>query len=89
MIVFFFFNKWHDCAIFADLKFMFILVTLDYKSLLLLIRRILEDQDDGDDDHWEPLGGKGFEVGFCVFCTALRVSKNRFLGINSVVVGLQ
>ena len=49
---------------------------------LLLIRRILEDQGEGDDDHWEPLGGKGFEVGFCVFCTALRVStcKKHFLG---------
>lgn len=75
------FNKWHDSAVFANLKFMFILVTLDYKSLLLLIRRILEDQGEGDDDHWEPLGGKGFEVGFCVFCTALRVSENHFLSI--------
>ena len=56
-------------------------MTLDYKSLLLLIRRILEDQGEEASSHWEPLGGKGFEVGFCVFCTALRVSKNHFLGI--------
>ena len=47
---------------------MFVLVTLDYKSLLLLIQRKLEDQGEGDDDHWEPLVGKGVEVGFCVFC---------------------
>ena len=65
---------------------MFLLVTLDYKSLSLLTRRILEHQGEGDDDHWEPLGGKGFEVGFCVFCTALRVSKNLFLGIIIQIV---
>lgn len=65
---------------------MFLLVTLDYKSLLLLIQRILEHQGEGDDDHWEPLGGKGFEVGFCEFCTALRVSKNLFLGIIIQIV---
>jgi len=65
---------------------MFLLVTLDFKSLFLLIQRILEDQGEEDDDHWEPLGGKGFEVGFYVFCTALRVSKNCFLGIIIQIV---
>ena len=50
--------------------YIFILVTLDYKSLILLIRKILE----GKAIPWEALGGQGYDVQGCVFCTALRVS---------------
>lgn len=48
-------------------------MTLDYKSLLLLIRKILGLEDE-EDVHWEALGGQGFDVQGCVFCTAIRVS---------------
>lgn len=42
-----------------------IIVTLDYKGLLLIMTKIEEDS---------VLGGKGLMVEFCIFCLALRVS---------------
>ena len=53
----------------------FIVVTLDYKSLLLLIQKIHEDGEDESACREQlAIGGKGFDVECCVFCTALRVS---------------
>ena len=49
-----------------------IVVTLDYKSLLLLIQRIEEDGQDNS-TYRERFGGKGFDVESCVFGTPLRV----------------
>ena len=45
-------------------------VTLDYKSLLLLTVK-------KDDENFQ-LGGKGLDVEFCFFCTAIRVSEKQF-----------
>ena len=45
---------------------------LDYKSLILLLQRLWIDKEDCH----IPLaiGGQGYDVDFCAFCTALRVS---------------
>jgi len=40
-------------------------VTIDYKALLLLLNK--------KDDEDFKLGGKGYDVEFCVFCDAIRV----------------
>ena len=58
------------------LKFPFSAVTLDYKALLLLLNK------KNDEDFL--LGGKGYNVEFCVFCDAIRViiSFDIFLAFN-------
>ena len=43
-------------------------VTLDYKALLLLLKK-------GDDEDFF-LGGKGYDIEFCFICDAIRVNKH-------------
>jgi hypothetical protein len=43
----------------------YLAVTLDYKGLVLLLAK-------PDDEDFE-LGGRGFNVEFCIFCMAIRV----------------
>lgn len=46
-------------------------VTIDYKALLLLLNK--------KDDEDFKLGGKGYDMEFCVFCDAIRVLTCMFL----------
>ena len=59
---------------YAQIKYL--IVTLDYKALLLVvIKKAREKQDPSASKRKKVvLGGRGLNVEFCVFCTAIRVS---------------
>ena len=56
-----------DCTII----FTFIIVTLDYKALIMMVARRARQLSEHDEEI--ALGGRGPGVEFCVFCRAVRV----------------
>ena len=53
----------------------FMTVTLDYKALIMLIKRKSEDNE--SDEEMEGLCQRGLDTECCMFCKVIRVSYHR------------
>ena len=55
--------------------FAFIIVTLDYKALIMLLKR----KDDDADENVDGLCGRGLDTECCVYCKVIRVGYHMIL----------